>query len=155
MIKIFVLPICLVILLIFACAISHTQQISIQTVGELTIKMLTHDKFHYLEINDKKQTFRFIYPVGEEDFLFTGGYGPIHKAQKFDRINKRYFFVVTSISEDSVCYLKTCQAKQGRLIEFQKTDIDLFQKIDSFCKSNYSFYRIDVKVFSKWYTPDD
>ena len=152
--KIPLIAVILSIFLFLSCSLSHNHQLGKEEFGELTIRKFAHDKFHYLEIKDKKQTFRFIYPVGDENLSFGGGPGPIYRAKKYDKTKQKDFYVITDNTRDSVCFLNYCHDSNGSFIEFNQYDKELIQQIDSFCRRNYAFYKIDIKRFSKWYLPN-
>jgi len=119
-------------------------------IGDLTIYLNRNDKFHFLKVIDEKRTFNFIYPVGNENFEYRG---ELFYAQKIYLNNSKSYRIISGNTLDSVCFLSNCYKKNGSLIEFDTNDRNLIQKLDSFCRANYSFYKIDIKEFKKWYSP--
>lgn len=122
-------------------------------LGDLVVYMNTNYKFHYLTVIDKKNQFDFIYPVGFEDIEFRGEPGPIFSAKKHERKTDRNLYIITNENKDSVCFLKYCFVKSGELVDFDVDDKQLIEKLDSFCKAKYPFYKTNVHEFKKWYKP--
>lgn len=137
-----------------SCSISQTHMSKKKIkIEDMTIYMYKHYDFHYLKIVDKSNSFYFIYPVGEEKLQFTSGTGPIYRAKKHEIKSNKNLYIITSNKKDSVCFLNYCYEKNGSLIDFGVEDKNLIQKVDSFCRANYQFYKIDIKEFKKWYSP--
>lgn len=145
--------ICILQFTIISCSLIQNQKSKRNKIENLVINKYRYHKFHYLEIKDKESTFNLIYPIGYENMVFTGGEEPIFNARKRNLLNGKILYLISSSNVDSVCYLNYCFEKKGELIEFNLDDRRLLQTVDSFCKSNYSFYNFDIHCLKAWYAP--
>lgn len=141
----------LIVLAFVSCI--HSANLGSSKIGDLEIHKYSHYSFHYLEIDNKKKALHLLYPVGDENLEFTGGYGPIFQISKRNKKDNTYSYLITNSKTDSVCFLNCCFIKRGTHTDIDEYDKILFRKIDSFCKENYSFYKRDIKEFKYWYLP--
>jgi hypothetical protein len=121
-------------------------------LGTVNIYKKSHHSFQYLTIVDKARALNFKYPVGYENLAYNGIYGL--EITKRDKKNNDLYFLITKNENDTLWFLNLHYKKAGKLSEIDNEDKILFQKIDSFCRANYSFYKMDITKFKYWYLPN-
>jgi len=143
----------LLIIFFSACFVSnHHSLVEKIRIDDILIYSYKHYSFHYLKVSDKEKSFNIVYPVGEENFQFTGCPGPIYQFKKYEYDSKTGFYMVTRIKNDTVCFFDYCNSKNGFLTEIGERDKAVIKTIDSFCKKKYPFYSIDISEFKNWYS---
>lgn len=148
---------CIFMILSFSSCVlfaNHHSSLGKVRLNNIIIYSHKHDTFHYLVVIDRAKSFRLLYPVGEENFRFTGGLGPIHHFKKHEYKTGMDYFMVTDIKKDEVCFLNYCYSQNGSLTEISQKDKDIINTIDSFCKKKYSFYSIEIDKFKNWYSTE-
>lgn len=143
----------LMIIFFSACFMTkHNSTMDKVRIGDILIYGYRHDGFHYLKVFDKERSFDIFYPVGEENFRFAGGPGPIYQLKMHKDNSKTDFYMITDIKNDTVCFFDYCYSKAGFLTQIGERDKNVINTIDSFCKEKYPFYSIDIAKFKTWYS---